>query len=267
MPQWIGRAFLSQSRMLYSGMTGPTAGHSHHAFQLMLALEGELRLRDYTGNCVTARAFLVPPDTSHEIVAANANAIVLWIDPDDAKGRRLRNSSVFSARTEEWARSGAGLAGLIDLPPLTGEDADRITGRILATLGVEDVRPTPLHPAVSLTLRLVAQSLEGRPRLGEFASDAGLSASRLAHLFREQVGTPFRPYVLWCRLRRSAEAIQGGANLTTAAHVAGFSDSAHMSRSFRRMFGLAPSDAMGAIEWVALPNRRIRTSGPEGDGS
>ena len=32
-----------------------------------------------------------------------------------------------------------------------------------------------------------------------------------------------------------------GASLTEAAHLAGFADSAHLSRTFRAMFGVAPS--------------------------
>lgn len=32
-----------------------------------------------------------------------------------------------------------------------------------------------------------------------------------------------------------------GSSLTEAAHVAGFADSAHLSRTFRSMFGIAPS--------------------------
>ena len=35
--------------------------------------------------------------------------------------------------------------------------------------------------------------------------------------------------------------IAGGSPLTRAAHEAGFSDSAHLSRTFRRMFGVAPT--------------------------
>lgn len=32
-----------------------------------------------------------------------------------------------------------------------------------------------------------------------------------------------------------------GSSLTEAAHAAGFADSAHFSRTFRRMFGVAPA--------------------------
>jgi AraC-like DNA-binding protein len=38
-----------------------------------------------------------------------------------------------------------------------------------------------------------------------------------------------------------AEEVAGGETLTGAAAAAGFSDSAHLSRTFRRAFGLPPS--------------------------
>src|ERR1700678_254257 len=50
-----------------------------------------------------------------------------------------------------------------------------------------------------------------------------------------------RRYVLWCRLRTAAEAAMRGASLTEAAHRAGCADSAHLSRTFRAMLGVAPS--------------------------
>jgi AraC-like DNA-binding protein len=55
------------------------------------------------------------------------------------------------------------------------------------------------------------------------------------------VGIPPRRYLLWVRLMHAIEAAIGGDNLTTAAHEAGFADSAHLSRTFRRMFGRTPA--------------------------
>jgi AraC-like DNA-binding protein len=52
---------------------------------------------------------------------------------------------------------------------------------------------------------------------------------------------PLRPYLRWLRLQQALSGIARGANLTEAAHAAGFSDSAHLSRSFRSTFGIAPS--------------------------
>nr|WP_246849462.1 helix-turn-helix transcriptional regulator [Rubellimicrobium arenae] len=72
----------------------------------------------------------------------------------------------------------------------------------------------------------------------EAASVACLSESRFSHLFAEETGLPFRSWVLWRRMMRAMQARGAGASLTDAAHLAGFSDSAHFSRTFMRMFGV-----------------------------
>ena len=65
---------------------------------------------------------------------------------------------------------------------------------------------------------------------------------------------PFRRDVLWRRLWRLAREISGGANLTSVAHAAGFSDSAHCSRVFRSTFGV-PASAILSMEigWADWP--------------
>jgi AraC-like DNA-binding protein len=62
------------------------------------------------------------------------------------------------------------------------------------------------------------------------------------HAFTESVGIPLRPYLAWLKLQRAAAAIVSGSSLAEAAHGAGFADAAHMTRSFKRMFGVKPSE-------------------------
>src|SRR4029453_15865292 len=56
------------------------------------------------------------------------------------------------------------------------------------------------------------------------------------------LGVPVRPYILWLRLQRAACDMMNGASVTNAAYRAGFSDAAHLTRTFRRMLGATPSD-------------------------
>jgi AraC-like DNA-binding protein len=77
--------------------------------------------------------------------------------------------------------------------------------------------------------------------LSDVVDVGALSAARLRHLFVEQTGLPFKTYVLWLRLTRAVERMAAGRSLTQAAHEAGFADSAHFSRTFKRMFGIAPA--------------------------
>jgi AraC-like DNA-binding protein len=90
----------------------------------------------------------------------------------------------------------------------------------------------------------------GDARLGTLAKRVALSESHLAHLFRAQVGIPLRPYVLWLRLRKAATEIKRGQSLTVAAQAAGFADSSHLSNTFRRTFGLTPSELVRHVEWI-----------------
>jgi AraC-like DNA-binding protein len=51
-----------------------------------------------------------------------------------------------------------------------------------------------------------------------------------------------------------------GESITTSAHLAGFSDSAHLSRIFRRTFGMAPS----ALRFDETPKRKHSMIVPQG---
>ena len=56
-----------------------------------------------------------------------------------------------------------------------------------------------------------------------------------------QTGVSFRAYLLWARVELAIGRGMSGQSWTAAAHEARFADSAHLSRTCRRMFGIAPS--------------------------
>jgi AraC-like DNA-binding protein len=114
---------------------------------------------------------------------------------------------------------------------------------------------SPLSESVISALAYLDATLDERPRLVQAAHAAHISPSRLTHLFSEEVGIPFRRFVLWLRLRRAAEYVWRTGSLTEAAHAAGFSDLAHFSRVCRAMFGVAPSGllAMAPIAASSSP--------------
>jgi len=94
-------------------------------------------------------------------------------------------------------------------------------------------------------LRRVVEHLQSQSddliAISTLANVAGLSASRLQHLFTEQVGVPFRRYRAWNRMRQALYQIVRGQNFTAAAHTAGFTDSAHFCHDFRKTFGAPAS--------------------------
>ncbi|MBO9695095.1 MAG: helix-turn-helix transcriptional regulator [Sphingopyxis sp.] len=102
----------------------------------------------------------------------------------------------------------------------------------------------PIDPRIALAAAaLDARLADGAVRLADIAGRSGLSEGRLRHLFAAEIGTPFRRYVLWRRLRAAIMALRAGEGLTGAAHDAGFADAAHLARTIRQMFGIRAGDA------------------------
>lgn len=76
-------------------------------------------------------------------------------------------------------------------------------------------------------------------RAEQIAEELALSESRFLHLFKDQMGIAWRPYLLWRRLICAVKLIITGKSATHAAYRAGFADSAHLSRTFKSMFGIS----------------------------
>jgi AraC-like DNA-binding protein len=250
--RWAGRLFVGSARMVYAGPLGPTSIHAHHAYQLVLACSGPVVLADGDGVALSCEAAAIPANASHAIVEPSAAAVVVLVDPDDHAGRRLRALGIDARSVGAWQAAAAPLAGLPGAAmPATWADAEALAERAIRGLVGEHVRPAIVHPALRRVLRQLPHLLDrGDVRLDALSRVAGISASRLSHLFSEQVGISVRPYVLWLRLHRAAASLRAGRSITDAAHEAGFADGAHLSRVFRRMFGLAPSEIAGIVEWV-----------------
>jgi AraC-like DNA-binding protein len=120
---------------------------------------------------------------------------------------------------------------------------------------------SPLSEPVISALAYLDETLDDPPRLVQAARAAHISPSRLTHLFTEQVGIPFRRFVLWLRLRRAAEYVWRTRSLTEAAHAAGFSDLAHFSRVCRATFGVAPTGLLAMAPITASWSPASSTTG------
>lgn len=86
----------------------------------------------------------------------------------------------------------------------------------------------------------------------DLAQHVELSASRLTHLMTDTLGIPPRTWRTWFRLQHAIRhAVFGGANLTEAAHAAGFSDSAHFTRTCKRLMGVRPGKMLPQVVHVS----------------
>ena len=73
------------------------------------------------------------------------------------------------------------------------------------------------------------------------AQTAGMSPDHFTKLFRESTGQSPYQYVVEARVRKAKELLTTGKlTISEAAHHVGFADQSHLTRHFKRVFGLPP---------------------------
>ncbi|AKU97457.1 Transcriptional regulator, AraC family [Labilithrix luteola] len=226
-----------------AGPGSASAMHAHHAMHLIVARSGTLRVRQGKARAKarSAAGILTSPDVPHAIDASGVEVVLVFVDPESDVGERLLATFDDPLRL---VTEGERDALLSDLPRGATPDAIMIwaEGAMARFAGAPQTKRR-MHPRVkTLLARLRTMPLDADTTLPALAASAGLSESRLLHVFRESVGIPIRPYLLWLKVQRAVTSFAAGKSLTQAAHDAGFADAAHMSRTFRRMFGMPASE-------------------------
>jgi AraC-like DNA-binding protein len=216
--------------------------HSHHAFQLTLAAGGRADIRTEAGLLKGPVVLVAPgPPPRHR---AEGRIALLFVEPE--------------------SRAGAGLRRLLQ---------DRPAARLppMPEVVLTSVRSGALRDLLTTTWRtLVARSWTASllRKNGRWHWTRALRACSTGwRVLARRASRPHRP-LLWRASLRAASAIfslgdraavphlralapadagggpaAAGDSLTSAAHQAGFSDSAHFSRTFHRMFGM-PADSL-----------------------
>jgi AraC-like DNA-binding protein len=105
---------------------------------------------------------------------------------------------------------------------------------------LEDIASLSAWTADARALAAIEAMADG-DSLVDVGRRLGLSEGRVTHLVTEQLGAPPRAWRTWLRLRSAVDLLGEGETVTSAAHAAGFADSAHFSRTCSLSLGIAPS--------------------------
>jgi AraC-like DNA-binding protein len=216
--------------------------HTHHAVQITISLDGGFVIRTPESSA-SGPVVAVAADARH-VFAATGTAAFLFIEPESPAGRAIAqrlfaNSCLVEIELSSLTSCIAALRGCFEADG-AASDLVAIGRDILANVAAEQRMPLP-DRRVRAMIDFVQANLDGTLSLDTTAASACLSPSRARHLFAAETGLSFKAFVLWQRLQRAVERYAAGYTLTEAAHEAGFADSAHLSRTFRKTFGIPAS--------------------------
>jgi AraC family transcriptional regulator len=254
----IGRVTFWEGGSLWLALiTGGNALHLHHAVQISLPLEGTVRYRRSSGDdWLDYAGAVITPDLPHAFDAPGRVVANILFEPESVAGRALID------------RYGA--AGIAPLPaadvahlvaPLAAAyardagDAELVALAKAAIADLSGTQPSPgaTDPRILRAIAYIRAHIDTPISLSSVAAAVHLSPGRLRHLFVSETGVSCKAFILWERLNVALALGFGGGSWTEAAHAANFADAAHLSRTCRRMFGMAPT--AGRIEQSSLGAR------------
>lgn len=221
---WVGPA-----RALYVGPGLDLSPHLNVATTIAVSLRQPFELRTWakSGGWSPWRSeviSVVHSETLHHLKSLGPMAF-LYLDPLTDRRHPLPRAGLLRGR--ERLRLAGPRIGL---------------GEAFAAFGLSP--HSPRDARIARVVREVERRPDAFGRLQDAAALACLSPSRFRARFDAELGLPFRRYRLWRRMAAVMRTVAAGGSLTEAAYAAGFASSAHLSSTFKRMFGLTATDLL-----------------------
>jgi AraC-like DNA-binding protein len=250
---------LDRIEAFFSGHAYDPHRHDCYAIGYTLAGVQSFSYRGARTASAAGNAMVIHPDETHDGDAGVSTGFVyrmLYVEPRiirDALGGRTALPFVRAAVTSQSRLLHALQPALADLSrPLDPLESDEVILDMADALRALDRSAPAAAPSSAATTAVerARQYLDAhwQQTVTSHALEhvSGLDRFALARQFRIYLGTsPYR-YLTMRRLDRARAAIRAGQPLGEAAAFAGFADQSHMTRQFKRAFGLTPG------RWKAL---------------
>ena len=225
--------------------------HSHCILQIFLSFDEPLQI--VVGNtCVNGKCIIVNKNVLHSVRNNGKAKLTILLEPSSGFARELiskikgdylicdqENISKLQKKTEDliYVTDKEKYADLVvDFAEYLGIDRNRkiLDERIINVLEILQNCDSYDHTIESL------------------ADNVSLSASRLSHLFREQIGVPLKSYILFHQLEKAFTALLNGKNVTEAALLAGFDSPSHFASTVKKWMGMPASQSIKNSEFLKV---------------
>jgi AraC-like DNA-binding protein len=228
--------------------------HKHWMLQLFLSSRKELNM-EVQQQLIPCGAIIVNMDTWHMFQSHGEPVFTMLVDPVSELGRRFRGllsdqpyhvlpRDITSAMQDAFNHA------------LAKADRDAFLDfarKIVSIFSNGAVKS--FDERVHQVLRLLDECAheDEEHQVKYFSEKAGLSQSRLAHLFKEETGVPLKSYIVLHKLQKAYDAIFVGENFTTAALNAGFDSPSHFAYTNKLMTGMSATSIIKNSEFLKAP--------------
>ena len=231
--------------VIFGGHHVTAKTHCHHALELIISFDTGATLHTDEGT-MEGHGFLLKQDYV-DSTTCDGYAIFICISPESILGKRLTfalgRHHVLVIKQKTLAKIKSYISDLITHDHSENEIASYITRALIPDIAKVEKNYT-VDLRIAKVLDFINNNVQKSFQFQTLTEIACLSPSRLSHLFKTEVGISIRKYILWSRLQRANKHFLRGNTLTQSAHLAGFSDVAHFTRTFVSTFGMSPSQLL-----------------------
>ena len=211
--------------------------HKHWLFQLFISSQEPLHIvvNEQRLNCY---ALLVNVNTTHQCHAKKDVYFTMLIDPTTTLGRNLR----YFLRDQLFYAFPASQAICLQQElQLAIKQADQeAILRFYQTISFPCAALPEVDERIMAVLRLLDTCFHDDEHQVEYHAKAvHLSKSRLAHLFKNEIGVPLKSYIVLHKLQAAYDILFQGATITEAALQAGFDSPSHLAFTNKLMTGMS----------------------------
>ncbi len=244
--------------------------HRHDSYAIGITTAGvqAFHYRGVQRHCLPGEAHLLFPDELHDGTAAEGNSFayrILYLDPGQLQQALGGRPLPFVA--DPVVRDPALLATLAAAleeveAPLTTQQASEILVALADLLQRLAGSPAPRRGSLPMAaLMRVREAIAADPTTRLSAADlerlAGLDRWSLARQFRTAFGTSPSRFRTMRQLALARSLMAEGEPLARVAAGAGFADQSHMTRLFKRSYGLTPGQWLTALGTAAEEDLRL----------
>lgn len=216
--------------------------HKHTFLQLTLGLEQPVKM-GIDDESISGHGFVLGSNVSHSL--SGGPVLLLLADRASVLGDMLRRYAAGQSMRVldvddaiEAGRYAAAHYSHVRGP----EEYRRFLIELLRRLGFSYEIPRLMDARIVATLESLSQCRHSEHPIDELARAAGLSSSRLSHLFKEQTGIALGSYLVLHKLQKAYYSIFDGISITEAAMSAGFDSPSHFAAASRRLLGMSAAD-------------------------
>ena len=231
--------FLWQGGWLLHAASISNRPHRHVSASLLVGLEKPFLL-GVEGATITTRLALVAPDIEQSLDSLGGRMLIVHLDPDTDSFRSVRHNLA----EQSWCDFSWPEAGFLfpNIEVAEAEEARGVLESLLDYLGAQTAEA--LDNRIKTVVSLLREEPPETINVDQLAESVNLSASRLTHLAKQELGVSLKRFALSLKLQQAVRKWNDGMPLSELAVDAGFYDQSHFVRTVRTMLDIKPSDVM-----------------------